>query len=389
MASSHNLFRGTAIALLTIALVACGGSDAPAPGNAGTAPTPLPPSITAQPVAATVDEGDAACFAVQATGTAPLAYQWRRNGSDIAGDTAASYTRVVRLASLSGKTGYQMCPEDSDGTLVPLEDIRKREARLRYEWLRNGVTIPGATSASYTIDAPTTSDNGARFSVIVSNCFGSAVSRDALLTIGEAPLKGPTDIAFDASGDAYTADTFNGAIRKLSVAGVISTYAGASSLSGTSPPVAPVVLATPMGVVSDASGNVYVAEFAVHRIRRIAPDGLVTNFAGEGGVHGSADGTGTAARFTKPQGPAIDGAGNIYVADTGNQTIRKITLDGVVTTLAGLAGTGGYPDGSGSAARFEDPEGIAVDSAGNVYAADRANNAIRKISPAGVVSAVF
>ena len=353
-------------------------------------------------------------------------------------------TRVIRMALPAGGSGYYVCPDGKDAVIVPLEDLQQGnasaaligcvntpgsnppsgrttvgavralsptitqqpvniavatpqpvtftvvaagQAPLRYEWLRNGVTIPGATGASYTIDAPTTSDNGARFSVIVSNSFGSVGSREASLTVGNAPLKGPTDIWIDASGDFYVADTFNNAIRKLSAAGVISTYAGVASLSGTSPPVAPVFLAQPFGVVSDAAGNVYVAEFATHRIRKIAPDGLITNFAGEGGVFGSADGVGTGARFTNPQGLAIDGAGNIYVADTGNQTIRKITPDGTVTTLAGLAGSFGYADGTGSAARFTAPRGIAADTSGTVYVAD-GTHTIRAITPAGVVTTI-
>jgi secreted PhoX family phosphatase len=206
-------------------------------------------------------------------------------------------------------------------------------------------------------------------------------------------LRGPTDIWIDASGDAYIADTFNRAIRKLSAAGVISTYAGPASLSGTSRPYAPMFLALPFGVVSDAAGNLYVAEFEVHDIWKIAPDGSDSSlpttsvFAGEPGVFGSTDGTGRSARLRNPQGLAIDGAGNLYVADTGNQTIRKITPDGVVTTLAGLAGSGGYADGAGSTARFSAPRGIAADSAGNVFVAD-GTHTIRAITPAGVVTTV-
>lgn len=363
---------------------------------------------------------------------------------------AASASRSVRAASPSGSSyGFFMaCQEGSDGQLVPFEDAQQGEAKgfiilcpnapdgsppggsttvgevrpapelrpsitqqplnaavatpqpvafsvvatghapLRYAWLRNGATIPGATSATYTIDAPTASDNGAHFSVIVTNSLGQAVSREALLTIGEAPLKGPTDIAFGASGDAYIADTFNNAIRKLSVAGVLSTYAGEASLSGVSPPVASVMLASPFGVVSDLSGNLYVAEFSAHRIRKISPDGLVSNFAGEGGVFGSADGVGTAARFSNPQGLAIDGADNLYVADTGNQTIRKITPAGVVTTLAGQAREFGFADGTGSAARFNVPRGIASDTLGDVYVADSSNQVIRRITPDGVVTTI-
>jgi hypothetical protein len=103
------------------------------------------------------------------------------------------------------------------------------------------------------------------------------------------------------------------------------------------------------------------------------------------GVRGSADGTGSEARFNDPQGVAVDNAGNVYVADTYNQTIRKITPAGTVTTLAGLAGVPGSRDGKGTGARFGYPGGVAVDDRNNVYVADTINNTIRRISPSGVV----
>ena len=125
----------------------------------------------------------------------------------------------------------------------------------------------------------------------------------------------------------------------------------------------------PTGVAVDSAGNVYVADTDNDEIRKITPSGVVTTLAGSAGQAGSSDGTGSAARFDRPKGVAVDSAGNVYVADTGNDEIRKITPSGVVTTLAGSAGPGSS-DGTGSAARFYDPYGVAVDSAGNVYVAD-------------------
>src|SRR6266404_2058356 len=124
------------------------------------------------------------------------------------------------------------------------------------------------------------------------------------------------------------------------------------------------------GVATDSSGNVYVADSFNYTIRKITPAGVVTTLAGLAGFAGSADGTGSAARFDVPFGVATDSSGNVYVADRGNYTIRNITPAGVVTTLAGLAGIAGSADGTGSAARFYYPDGVATDSSGNVYVGD-------------------
>jgi sugar lactone lactonase YvrE len=136
----------------------------------------------------------------------------------------------------------------------------------------------------------------------------------------------------------------------------------------------------------DTGGNLFVTDYFNNTIREITPGGVVTTLAGTAGTSGSADGTGTAARFNSPWGIAVDASDNVYVADTNNNTIRKISLAGVVTTLAGTAGKQGHSDGTGTAASFVLPEGIAVDANGNVYVADTGNNAIRKITPEGVVT---
>ena len=144
--------------------------------------------------------------------------------------------------------------------------------------------------------------------------------------------------------------------------------------------------AFPSSVAVGSNGNIYVADTVNCTIREVTPAGVVTTLAGLAGCTGTNDGTGSAARFYHPNGVAVDGAGNLYVADTGNHTIREVTPVGTnwaVTTLAGLAGSAGTNDGTGSAARFNEPAGVAVDSAGNVYVADTANDTIRKVTPVG------
>src|SRR5438034_103247 len=142
---------------------------------------------------------------------------------------------------------------------------------------------------------------------------------------------------------------------------------------------------SPAGVAVDSADNTYVADTVNSTIRKITPAGVVTTFAGLAGSTGSANGTGSAARFNFPSGVIVDraGTGNIYVGDTSNFTIRQITPAGVVTTLAGSPGMRGGTNGTGSAARFELPEGMAVDSTGNIYVADTDPSTIRKITPGG------
>jgi sugar lactone lactonase YvrE len=134
----------------------------------------------------------------------------------------------------------------------------------------------------------------------------------------------------------------------------------------------------PVGVAVDGAGNVYVADVFNNRIRKITPEGVVSTLAGNGHAD-FADGIGKAARFNRPDGVAVDGAGNVYVADRANHSIRKITPEGVVSTLAGN-GYSDFADGTGTAARFDGNAGVGVDGAGNVYVADTFNHRIRKIT---------
>ena len=165
----------------------------------------------------------------------------------------------------------------------------------------------------------------------------------------------------------------NHSIRKITTSGVVSTLAG-STYGYTDGTGTSAQFNSPIGVAVDGAGNVYVADENNHRIRKITTSGVVSTLAGS--TSGYTDGTGTSAQFNYPNGVAVDGAGNVYVADLVNHRIRKITASGVVSTLAGSAS--GYTDGTGTSAQFSYPTGVAVDGAGNVYVADGQTTAFEK-----------
>ncbi|HEX7837343.1 MAG TPA: NHL repeat-containing protein [Kofleriaceae bacterium] len=203
-----------------------------------------------------------------------------------------------------------------------------------------------------------------------------------------ARFNAPTGVAVDSTGNLYVADQSNHTIRKVTATGVVTTLAGTAGIFGSADGTgAAASFAFPQGIAVDTAGNAYVTDTLFdHTIRKITPAGVVTTLAGLAGIAGSVDGLGAAARFNNPAGVTVDSAGNVYVADSNNSSIRKVTAAGVVTTLAGTASMFGSADGTGADARFNDPAGVVIDSAGNVYVADRDNSTIRKVTPAGVVT---
>jgi sugar lactone lactonase YvrE len=199
----------------------------------------------------------------------------------------------------------------------------------------------------------------------------------------------PTSIAIDAMGNLFVADAANDTIRKITPAGAVTTLAGLARTPGsTDGGGANARFNNPTSLAIDSEGNLFVADTGNNTVRMITPAGVVTTIAGLAGSAGSGDGAGAAARFNGPQGIALDSVGTIYVADSENNTIRKISSSGVVTTLAGLApnSSTGSTDAAGYDARFSAPLGIALGSAGNVIVADTNNNTIRQITAAGVVT---
>ncbi|MDD2765679.1 MAG: immunoglobulin domain-containing protein [Opitutaceae bacterium] len=368
---------------------------------------PTAPEVTTQPVSQTVIPGQNASFTVSASGNPSPSYQWQRQptgttswsnltASSTYSDTGTASLTVNLVTEAMNGDLFQCVVSNSSGSVT--------------------TAPPAALIVTYPLSITT-----------LAGTAGSSGSTDG--TGAAARFNHPSDVALDSSGNLYVSDTNNHTIRKITSGGTVSTLAGLAGTSGSangtdaarfnSPTgltadasgnlyvadtdnhaIRKIVIATrevatvatgfnlPSDVAADGSGNLYVADTGNHTIRKIAPNGVVTTLAGLAGVPGSANGAGILARFSSPEGVTVDGAGNVYVADTNNHTIRKITPDGTVSTLAGLAGTSGTGDGAGSAARFQYPSDLMVDGSGNLFVADTDNHAIRKLTSAGLTGTV-
>lgn len=201
----------------------------------------------------------------------------------------------------------------------------------------------------------------------------------------EVRLDSPAAICIDVHDNLYIADS-NHTISKVTWGGGVSVVAGSAGLSGSNDGHgSDARFSNPRGITVDARGYLYVIDgLGGSVIRKISPGGLVSTWAGKPGQTGNADGHGSSASFMYPDAIVVDSRGNAYVTDTYNQTVRKISAGGQVTTLAGKAGHRGRVDGLGSEARFTSPRGIVMDSDQTLYVADAGS--IRRISPSGQVS---
>jgi sugar lactone lactonase YvrE len=224
----------------------------------------------------------------------------------------------------------------------------------------------------------------------MAGSVGQQGSRDG--TNSFALFKYPTGISVDGAGSVYVADLFNNTIRQVTPLGtnwVVTTIAGSGAGSAQDGTNREATFYAPNGIGMDSSGNAYVADSYSKTVRSIAQNGtnwIVRTIAGRAGPSGTVDGTNSDARFSYPSGSAPDNNGNVYVTDQTASTVRKLMREGtnwVVSTIAGLGNSAGTVDGTNSGARFHNPGGLAVDGGGNVYVADSWNDAIRKAIPLG------
>lgn len=209
-----------------------------------------------------------------------------------------------------------------------------------------------------------------------------------------AKLGEPTGVAMDKKGNLFIADQLEGRIRKVDHAGIITTVAGSggpAGYNGDAMPATDALLNWPEGVAVDKTGNVYIADQNNQRIRKVDTSGIITSIAGMGSIGYAGDGgPATAAKLYNPADVAVDSAGNVYFVDQDNQAMRRISPAGIITTMAGN-GTPGFSgdNGPATAAQLNFPQGIAVDSMGNIYIADFYNRRIRKVSAAtGIITTV-
>jgi sugar lactone lactonase YvrE len=290
--------------------------------------------------------------------------------ADNRNQTICRMTPTGDVTILAGRAG---CIGSADG--------KGEDARFRYP---QAVALDAAGNI-YVADSGNNTIRRVTPSGVVTTLAGMARQVGSADGTGNAArFNYPNSVAVDSSGNIYVADVYNSTIRKVTSAGVVTTLAGQTGVFGKVDGTGKVAqFNAPVCVAVDDADDVYVADFLNNAIRKVTATGVVTTMAGQRIYRtGSADGTGRTAQFSHPCGLAVDKAGNVYVADTDNQTIRRITPDGVVSTLAGLTGHAGNADGTSDTARFACPISIALDSAGGLYVADLDDATIRKGVPA-------
>jgi uncharacterized delta-60 repeat protein len=349
------------------------------------------PVIKVQPtslgVLRAIARGGSTTLKVVATGVTPMTYMWEFKPVGGAfgpvGTNSASLT--VKGEEASEGTYRVTITNELNNPPLDLPDTISDEVDVVVDDKPTIADAGQPTAAA----AYTAGDNPVDLTVTPSGDppFSFLWQKDGKNVAGPARFNGPTDIVSDGAGGVLVVDSMNHAIRLINAAGTVSTFAGGLGISGTANDTGTAArFNLPYGIAADGSGDFYVTDSGNHTVRKVTAGGVVTLVAGIAGTSGFQDETGALASFNTPTGIAVDSNGNIFVSDSRNHTIRKMTPGGVVTTFAGTAGVIGSNNGTGAAAEFNTPMGLAIDSDDNLYVADSGNNAIRIIKPTGEVA---
>jgi hypothetical protein len=340
------------------------------------------PVITSQPTNQIVVYGSNVTFSVLVTGVGPFTYQWRLNGTNLPNRN----NLITRVAGTSGQTGFS-----GDGGLATSAVL----------WTPSGVAIDSFGGLFI-------ADSGANRVRMVDTNFVSTTNGligiiQTIAGIGSSVYSGdggiatsagvsPTSVAVDGLGNYYITDQGNNRIRKVDTNGIITTLAGTNSsgFSGDGGLAVNAKLYTPTSVAVDVWGNLFIADWHNFRIRKISTNGIITTVAGtnSGGFAGDG-GLAVNAKLSPPNAVAVDGCGNLFIADSGNNRIRKVDTNGFITTVAGTNSAGFSGDGGAATnASLNTPYGVAVDGYNDVFIADSINNRIRMVDAAGNITTV-
>jgi sugar lactone lactonase YvrE len=328
------------------------------------------PVITQQPADQVVANGGTLTLSVAVSGTGPFTYQWLFNGADI----GSAITTVAGNGTgvFAGDGG-----QATNASLHYPNDVAMDRAGNLFIGLSHDHRVRKVDS------------NG--IITTVAGTGSPAYSGDTMAATN-ASLNEPGGVAVDGAGNLFIADSANHRIRKVDTNGIITTVAGNGSTgySGDNVAATNTSLYYPTGVAVDGAGNLFIADSANNRIRKVNTNGIITIVAGNGGMGYSGDnGAATNASIHSPAGVAVDGAGNLFIADLYNNRIRKVNTNGIITTVAGTGSRGCSGDnGAATNAWLDFPIGVAVDRAGNLFIADFYNHRIRKVDGNGIITTI-
>ncbi len=336
------------------------------------------PVITQQPTNQTVLVGSSVVFSVAVSGSGPFTYQWQFNGTNLptgiittlAGNGTNGYSGengTATNAELNQPAGVAI---NNNGYLFIADNGNNRIRKVA----TNGIitTVAGNGVGGYSGDS------------------GAATNASLSLVSLVHPF-GASGVATDNNGNLFIADWLNNRIRKVATNGIITTVAGGGTYNSDNLAATNVSLANPSGVALDNNGNLFIANTGAERIRKVATNGIITTVAGlpPGQNYSGDNGPALQAFLNNPLGVALDNNGNLFIADQMNNRIRMVATNGIITTVAGN-GVGGYSGDNGAAtnAALANPSGVATDNNGNLFIADNGNNRIRKVATNGIITTV-
>jgi sugar lactone lactonase YvrE len=333
------------------------------------------PSIVAQPSSVTVSAGNSTSFSVGVSGTGPFTYQWRLNGTNLP-DNNNIITRVAGINSSKNFSG--------DGGLATVATMQSPSSLAL-----------DRTGNLYIVDQPNNRVRAVDTNGIINTVAGGGSQQGDGVQATNEHLNlsgpGPACMALDSSGNYYFTESGNNRVRRVDTNGIVSTVAGNGNggFSGDGGLALNAQLNNPTGIAVDKAGNVFIGDRNNLRIRKVGTNGIITTVAGNGTVGFSGDGGAAINAALNFAGLAVDGAGNLLIADLGNQRIRKVDSNGIINTIAGN-GSQGFSGDNGFAtnAALNTPYGVAVDVYNDVYIADYYNSRIRMVSPVGIISTV-